>query len=423
MASSHHDWLLSQLPEWEREGLLTPEAAAVLRKRSLAATEGKGQLGLLIFGGIGAVLVAGGLIALLAHNWDDFPRWLRVAMGFAPMVAGQALAAWAIQKGEALAAWIREATGVFLAISVGACLAIVSQIYSMGGEWETLLLAWSLLALPVAWLLPSDTVAMLYVIGISIWAESKCGWGKGQDGDWKWYPVLIALLVGWWPGLHGKPLRTPPLAFRWVAAVCFMLVANSMSYSLGTGGLFRDCGGFMMLGPLYVLLPEPAQELSQRPFKFIGFLVLTLWALFFSTGSSYLNQGTPQHLPWIWWLSIIAACVAVPFAVRRKQWAHLVLASVILLPFIQSGLSFGGLRFIATLQLVATGILMILPAFKGEGGTPRAGALLISVVIAMQFTNSELSLSLKGCGFIIVGVGFLVFNVLLARRSREVSPP
>ena len=44
------------------------------------------------FGILGAVLIGGGIILLLAHNWEQLGRPARVAVAFAPLVLSQALA-------------------------------------------------------------------------------------------------------------------------------------------------------------------------------------------------------------------------------------------------------------------------------------------------------------------------------------------
>ena len=414
VASSHHEWLLTQLPEWEREGLLTADAAAVLRRRAQAAGAHGGQLGLIIFGGIGTVLVAGGIIALLAHNWDSFPRSVRLILGFTPMVTGQVLAAWVVRGGSAIAAWIREAVALFLALSTGACLAVVSQIYSMGGEWEDFLLACCLLAVPVLWLLRSNTLAMFYLLGISVWVQRTSGWwgGHPQDENWKWYSLLLLPLLGWWPGPQWRALQAPPLGFRWVAALCLMMVMVARADLVEVGSL-------LALAAVYLLLPEPGRSLARQPFILLGSLVLTgcgfVLSLCTASGDKIWH---PHKLSLVCWpLAALAAALAV-LAIRRHRWPVLVLAPVALLPALSLLLHAGSLWIIATLQLVLAGVLMILPGFRGEEGSPRLGALLVCAVVAAQFANSDLPLTAKGLGFILVGGGFIAFNILLARRHR-----
>ncbi len=79
MSLIHHRWLTEQLPAWEREGIVTTDGARKLRERY--AAEPQGGLAQMVVGAVGALLIGTGLIAVLAYNWDDFPRWVRIGAG------------------------------------------------------------------------------------------------------------------------------------------------------------------------------------------------------------------------------------------------------------------------------------------------------------------------------------------------------
>ena len=51
-----------------------------------------GGLAQMVVGAVGALLVGTGLIAVLASNWDDFPRWVRIALALGPLAVTQAVA-------------------------------------------------------------------------------------------------------------------------------------------------------------------------------------------------------------------------------------------------------------------------------------------------------------------------------------------
>ena len=82
MSLLHQRWLAQQLPEWEREGLVTADAARLLRARY--GVEQRAGLAQLVVGAIGGLLIGTGLIAVLAYNWDDFPRWMRLLLALGP---------------------------------------------------------------------------------------------------------------------------------------------------------------------------------------------------------------------------------------------------------------------------------------------------------------------------------------------------
>src|SRR5690606_8014917 len=84
MSAARQRWLLEQIPDWEREGLLTAEAAGRLRER-YALDGSRPGLGQILLGALGALLIGSGLIAILGHNWDDFSRPVRLLCAFLPL--------------------------------------------------------------------------------------------------------------------------------------------------------------------------------------------------------------------------------------------------------------------------------------------------------------------------------------------------
>ena len=92
MARHNAGWLLSELPTLVEEGVLSQSAADRLRTRYAdAAGADERNWALNVFAVLGAVLVGGGLILVLAHNWDAFSRPLRVVLSLGPLMAAQAL--------------------------------------------------------------------------------------------------------------------------------------------------------------------------------------------------------------------------------------------------------------------------------------------------------------------------------------------
>lgn len=425
MPSSHHAWLLTQLPEWEREGLISSEAAATLRKRAQAAKDEQGgQVGLVIFGVIGAALVAAGVIAVLAYNWDTFPRWARLLVAFLPMLAGQAGAAWCLRGGESISAWIKESVAIFLGISVGTCLAIVSQVYSLGGDWRDFVLAWSLLSYPLVPLLNSSAGATLYMLGITTWATSGSWlWQSHRWMETMWYPVLLVPLLLWWPGRNWSWKNSPPLGFCWVAAPCLMWASLIITKDLPGMANLADMAMVLSLAAVFVLLPTEREGFGHRPFLVCGSIVLFCAGLFlgFNPFGLMKEEGADQvfHLP-LFWLYLVIGVWLVYQAVLERRWASLSLASIALMPFLMAVLPGGATWVLLNAQLAATGIFMIMPSFRdGYGGSPRLGAALLSIVVIARFMSSDLPLLLKGFGFIVVGIGFIVFNITLARRIKS----
>jgi len=167
MSLIHHRWLAEQLPAWEREGIVTADGARTLRERY--AAEPQGGLAQLVVGAVGALLIGTGLIAVLAYNWDDFPRWVRIGLALGPLAVTQAVSWWVLGRGETAKPWQREAAAVVQTLAVGAAMALVSQIYNLPGKWTDLVFSWCVVSVPLAWVLRSQAVAIAYLIGVAVY--------------------------------------------------------------------------------------------------------------------------------------------------------------------------------------------------------------------------------------------------------------
>ena len=152
-----------------------------------------------IIGLMGAVLVGVGIIIYVAANWDVIPVWARIAMLVA-LTAALNGAGWLL-----LARFDYPRVGIAAlvagALSYGAGIHLVAQIYHVPVNHPNLTTAWFLGVLPVAYLARSRVM-----VGLSL--------------------VLLALAVGfrtqWWLRFYGEDsvLVLAPMALLISAAVC-----------------------------------------------------------------------------------------------------------------------------------------------------------------------------------------------------------
>lgn len=443
MSSSNQRWLLEQLPQWEREGLLTTEAARTLRERH-AVDDSQPGAAQIVMGALGALLIGSGLIAIIGFNWDDFTRPVRLMFAFGPLLLAQLFSFRALQRGAATAPWVRETAALLQALTTGACIAIVSQIYNLGGEWPDFLFWWLLLSLPLAWVLRSSAVAVFYLIGIAVWSVNQVEHGRPWYDSPLLYPLLLLGLLPWWPGWKNQ--GTLSVSVRWVmtltaifglcSTAVFVCARSTSNYGYYEGSfiwLWTLIAAAMTLFPLnQSCLNEPTRR---KPQVVLGGLWLLGYgvAATFRWASGEILWGVPHalHLPWCWGLLTVLA-VFVVLAFLRRRWAVLAIASVSLLPLLMIPLSPQFLShmnrrapdgtllsWLALLHLAAIGITLIVLEFAGKKGAPRLGATLLSVLIIARMADSDLSLLIKGVAFIGVGIAFLGFNILMGRLLKK----
>jgi len=436
VSRSHHRWLHSQLPAWEGEGIVSAEAAAGLRKRHPYADAGPGLVQVL-FGSLGALLVGTGLIAVLGYNWDDFSRGTRLVIAFLPLLVCQVFSSWTLARGEDAAAWVRETAGLLQVLAGGAAIAIVSQIYHLGGTWQDFLFWWILISVPVLWAMRSSAVAIFHVLASAVWAAYQAGFERPWPDTPMLFPLLMLALVPWWPGL--PPHWKISTAMRWIVTPAMAVGFGACAVAAARRVSDRDYFGmdsnamiwmWLATAAIFVLVPlgrnAVAEGVGHKPQVVLGalWLIGSALCMTFSELSENFMAGMGGALPspWGWLLVALLAGFGV-MAARARRIAVLALAGIALLPalalpFTREGWEEGAamaLSWLTTLYLAGLGIVLIVLSLRGERGAPRLGATLLAVLIITRMADSEFSLLAKGVAFILVGVAFLGFNLFLGR--------
>jgi uncharacterized membrane protein len=437
MKNSHQRWLLEQLPQWECDGLLTADAARILRERHVVDTSQPG-LAQIVMGSLGAILIGTGLIAVIGYNWDDFSRPVRLLFAFLPLLLAQFFSFRVLQRGDAFAAWVRETAALLQTFATGACIALVSQIYNLGGEWPDFLFWWFLLSLPLTWVLRSHSVAIFYLITTAIWSVNQIDLGRPWQDSPLIYPLLLLGLLPYWPGWARKePIS---ISFRWIMTLSAIvgMASAAVFVTEKSGDYFHyHFNTFLWLWTLtaatFALFPINQANLQESSSRKPQVVLGSLWLLGYGVALTYHEVGNDSlkgvslalELPWCWGLLAVLAGFALHAGARRR-WAVLAIASVALLPLIslpfiqgkgESGSSL--LSWLATLHLSVIGITLIVLDFIGKRGASRLGALLLCVLIIARMADSHFSLLAKGVAFIAVGVAFLAFNFFMSRHHRQ----
>lgn len=436
MNSSHHRWLLEQIPQWERDGLLTADAARTLRERH-AVDDSQPGLGQIIMGALGALLIGTGLIAVIGYNWDDFTRPVRLLFAFLPLLGTQLFSLRVLQRGDAAAAWVRETAALLQALATGACIALVSQIYNLGGEWPDFLFWWMLLSLPLVWVLRSHAVAIFYLIAIAVWSVSQADHVKPWHASALIYPLLALGLAPFWPGW--PPRWQLSRSLQWMltlsagaglgAAACASAQWTEIKHYHGDACVWL---WLFTLAAMFLLPVKPANihdtHRHDPQVSLCGFILLVAgFAMSFKSeaGSILKSLEAALRMPWAWGSLLLVLIFSIS-AIRQQRWGLIAVASIVVTPMVTLVAGQGGsqvLPWIMSLHVLAIGVLLIGLDFTGRRGSPRLGATLICTLIIVRMFESELSLLVKGLAFIAVGVAFLVFNILMSRLHRQKQLP
>lgn len=433
MNSSHHRWLLEQLPTWEKDGLLTPDAARTLRDRH-AIDDSQPSTGQIIMGALGALLIGAGLITVIGYNWDAYSRPVRLLFAALPLLVAQFLSLRVLLQGESAQVWVRESVALFQALATGACIAIVSQIYNLGGDWPDFLFWWMLLSVPLAWVLRSKAVAIFYLICITVWSLHQVDHVRHWYDSALLYPVLLLGLAPFWPGWPPRWRFSPSLQYVTTFSVALGLAAAAASsvlvFNPDLGRKYDSIMWLWIFNAAAILLlplppPEPDEKRRHDPHVSLSALFLlgtSLWLTFFGHGDRVLQDLVRAlQQPWAWvTLALIAGFSAL--AIKRQRWGLVGVGSLALTPMLALAAGSSGpglLPWLMNLHLLALGVVLILLDFTGRRGSPRLGAALICMLVLVRMFESDLSLLLKGIVFILIGVAFLAFNILTTRAHKR----
>lgn len=211
--------LEQQLLRWVEAGLLTTEQARRIRAfehanpplpppsvphaAAQAHAEHRPTL-LYAIASLGALAIAVGLVSIVAANWDEIPSRMKIGVDLL-LVATLGVGVWHWERRGT--GWARETAIVILYGLVLASIALVGQVYQLGGEAHEALLAWSVLTALLMTRARSGFAALVWIVGLQVTWATWAVWLADQ-----WHSEELALGTIYWPPLLCIAIgRLPPL--------------------------------------------------------------------------------------------------------------------------------------------------------------------------------------------------------------------
>ncbi len=425
-------WLYAELPTLVSNGVVPAEVAERIREYyGEPDARGSGRRWLItLFAIIGAALIGGGIVLLLAHNWEELSRPMRAAISLAPLLLTQAVAAWVLWARNESTAW-REGIGTLLTLAIGTSIALVSQTYNLGGTFADFMFVWTLLALPVAYLLRATLPAVLYLVGVTIWSGSVTN--EGVKSLWFW-PLVGLTMPYLWMAARVNRYHPRPLLVCWVLSLVGTIGAGFGAHRLLDefswwmvlyGGLFAV---WWLIGTRWFGL---ATSIWQRPFQIVGGVGLWVLSLVLTFSEPWKEVahcvwwGDTQHHPMEWATALVWPVTAIALWVaawRRRDPSELWLGGMPILAVLGQAMAVHDMEvaaavlfnlyvFVVSVTLIASGVK------ERRLGVINVGMLLMSALILCRFFDVDIGFVARGVAFIAVGTGFLVTNLILLRRK------
>lgn len=151
---------------------------------------------------LGAVLISGGLILLIAANWEEIPKLAKLGAGLV-LLAGAHAGGWWLRDGRGDFPRAGEALHVMGSLLFLGNIALVGQIYHLATRLPNAWLLWWIGIAPLPWILRSRALHFLSLTAFGIWFGTEV-WAT--DGGFAFgngaYPWMLITLMGLvWYGL------------------------------------------------------------------------------------------------------------------------------------------------------------------------------------------------------------------------------
>ena len=414
------------LPGWQRDGLLSPEAAEVLWTRYRLGDPEPDGPGLLPVYVLGAMLVGAGVISLVAWNWESMAPAAKLAVIGMAMVACHAggLVLW---RGPGRMPRLGHAVSFLGTLVFGAGVGLVAQIFHVSGVWWAGFAAFAAGALAAGVLYPSLPTLLLG----AVLALGVAGPGLAQD-----HP-RPGLALAW-----ALALALLGLAWRARSRALAVVTAVGLGATLSGGLVGARAADFvpLALASLAAALastPLAAAPLAARgdagarltaalrPLGRLGFLAVA-YVLSFEELARHVRlvgRWPPEAL--------LAAGPAFAFAVaagvtghRRAEADPLARGEALLLTATVVALGAGmlleggtGTALVANLVIAFVAAGRIVRGLTTlERGPFWEGIAVAGLLTVTRFVSLEGQLWLKGAGFIACGAAVMIAGVTFERR-------
>jgi uncharacterized membrane protein len=425
--------LRKEITELLTAGVINHETAEKIENYYLSKAGPPQNKLVIVFGILGALLVSLGIILILAHNWDDLSRSVKTVIAFIPLVFGQGVCFYSLWKKEESTTW-REASSTFLIISIGACISLIGQIYNIPGALAPFLFTWSILSLPVIYVMRSSVASLLYLIGITFYGCEVGYWENyGKESYLYWGLLLLALPHYYYLFKHKSGSNF--LTFHnWFIPLSVIITLGTIATEIEE---LMIVAYMSLFGLLYLIGNIP--QLRDQKIRNNGYLILgSLGTVALLLGLSFywfwgdLRSTDFSTMPWMSSPEFIASVVITLLAAallvyQKKNQSPLSIKPVETIFILFIGIFFIGLTspyvtLWINLLILAIGIMTIREgARENHFGILNYGLLIVSALIICRFFDTELNFILKGVLFVAVGFGFFFANYWMARRKKMSS--
>ncbi len=285
--------LRKELPDWVEKGWVAPDGeAAILDHAEARLAQGLNVIPAAL-AVIGALTLGAGIILFFAANWSEMSKIAKLAVLFGAMWGAYAIAGRGLSGSARASGVIGHAMLLLGVILFGANIQLIAQIYHIDAHYPNGVLMWSLGALALVWLVPSQPVAVAGLALATLWSGMEI-FDFRQHVHWPFLGVW-ALFAG--PALYRGWKWASGAALVALGIWCFMIIVD-WPYS-GRGAELWLLQIFVLLGVTIHLAGVAMQDIPRlaalstvvRRTALIGALI----------GAHFFVYVGMHGLPWYGW--------------------------------------------------------------------------------------------------------------------------
>ena len=420
--------MYAELPHLVERGVLSPDAAEALRRHYGPGDASGGGWGQILLAAFGALLVGGGVILILAHNWEDLGRPARAGIALGVLLAAQGLTLYAVARRPASVAW-RESTSGLLVAAVGAAIGLVGQTYHVGGSFESLMRAWLWLVVFIPYLTGSSLAS------IGFWALLVVRVLNLNWGELPWDPWLLVLA-----GFPFVVMRLRHQPQSWATALVAIAATASIFVVGSVPTVDADWHGLWAVFQVSYLAAlvgaaswppgaEHAEMWRRRvlmPAWFVLIIVGTILTFDDAWQPVTIHESVLRNLGVVFTAAVTVPCAALASIlmmrlVRAGRMAAAIGAGAALLVVVLHIVSMSGLHDLGWIAfnvwLLALGIVTLVEGLRLlEMGTANRGLLALAALIIARFFDTDMSFLARGLAFVAFGIACFALNFWLMRR-------
>ena len=233
--------LEADLARWEADGVITPSVLTAIRATLPPLAPGINIA--VVVAIVGGLLIAAAFLAFVAAHWIEIARLLRLAMLFAGILVAYGLGGWFARSGQPILADLSAAVG---ALIFGAAIALVGQMYHLGGDFAGGMLLWAMGALAAAALTGSRGALAVALAAAIIWSWMRTF--ETSDPHFAFaafWLVAGGLALGWNSRVAAHLVAVAALPW-WMASSFQLHVDFRPSFALANGAALLFGGGLAL---------------------------------------------------------------------------------------------------------------------------------------------------------------------------------